>query len=430
MSWLAPALLGLFVLLLSCSAPEPTAPETPRELAGMRVLIQHQPQLVGNEQEMIDLGRARGLGPAFGAMMEKSLARAGLTIVRRPEEPHDFEMHMLIQGLRQGNLRRGFFRAWLTVEGRYLDEIVWEWPPELEVDPEHHGAYAALQVVGRLLRSEPLRQLSATRSRAPASADASAAALPPASPTTLGSADPTAALAEAPRTALVIGVGGYRVGRLRNANNDARAVAAALRDLRFRVTEQHDLNQRQLKLSIRGFGEKLRAGGVGLFYFAGHGLQIKGRNYLVPIRADIPSEAYVDLEAVALDEVLAAMDSAGNQLNIVVLDACRNNPFASRFRSLHRGLAFIDAPRGTLIAYATAPGSVADDGASGNGVYTAALVKHLKTPGVPIESVFKAVRREVAAVTRGSQTPWESSSLTGEFYFLPTEPSDSKKSAE
>ena len=219
------------------------------------------------------------------------------------------------------------------------------------------------------------------------------------------------------RVALVIGNSAYKDSPLLNPVNDARGMAAALRGLGFEVVFGENLSQADMKRSIRAFGEKIRNGGVGLFYYAGHGAQVKGSNYLIPVGSTITSEEEVEYESVDVGLVLAQMESAHNRLNIVILDACRNNPFARSFRSTQKGLASIDAPAGTLIAYATAPGSVASDGSGGNGLYTQELLKYMKQPGLSIEQLFKQVRASVRSRSEGKQTPWESSSLVGDFYF-------------
>ena len=220
------------------------------------------------------------------------------------------------------------------------------------------------------------------------------------------------------RTALVIGNAAYESGALRNPINDARAMAKALADLSFEVTLKENLDQKQMKREIQAFGEKLRKGGVGLFYYAGHGIQENGRNYLLPVGAAIEHEKQVEYEAVDMGAVLSEIDYAHARMNIVILDACRDNPFARSFRSISQGLASLDAPTGTLIAYATAPGSVANDGPGENGVYTGELIKAMVQPGLKIEDVFKQVRSAVREATGGRQVPWESSSLEGDFYFL------------
>jgi Caspase domain/Carbohydrate binding domain len=220
------------------------------------------------------------------------------------------------------------------------------------------------------------------------------------------------------RLALVIGNSSYtNAPPLKNPANDASDMATALSGLGFSVEHGVNLTQRQMKSMIRAFGQKLKDGGQGLFYYAGHGVQLNGRNYLIPIDADIQSEADVEDQGVDAALMLRLMDEAGNGLNVVILDACRNNPFARSFRSSSNGLAQMDAPGGTLIAYATAPGSVASDGNARNGLYTQELLRFMRAPGLEVEDVFKQVRISVRNLTQGKQTPWESSSLVGDFYF-------------
>jgi hypothetical protein len=172
-----------------------------------------------------------------------------------------------------------------------------------------------------------------------------------------------------------------------------------------------------MKFMIREFGKKLKGGAQGLVYFSGHGVQLRGRNYLIPVDADITSEADVEDQGVDANLVLGLMDEANNGLNVVILDACRNNPFARSFRSAGSGLAQVDAPTGTLIAYATAPGRVAQDGVGRNGTYTAELLKQMRVPGLAVEEMFKRVRANVRQQTKGEQVPWEASSLVGDYYF-------------
>lgn len=219
------------------------------------------------------------------------------------------------------------------------------------------------------------------------------------------------------KVALVIGNGGYDWSPLRNPVNDARSMSEALEDLGFKVLHQTDASQAGMKRAIREFGSELRQADVGLFYYAGHGIQASGRNYLIPVNAEINSEPEVEYESVDLGFVVAQMEAAGSPLNIVILDACRNNPFAGSFRSADRGLTQVLAPTGTLIAYATAPGSVASDGDGDNGLYTQELLRFMRTPGLEVEDVFKQVRISLMKLTNGQQTPWESSSLVGEFSF-------------
>ncbi|MFZ2448456.1 MAG: SUMF1/EgtB/PvdO family nonheme iron enzyme [Syntrophobacteraceae bacterium] len=219
------------------------------------------------------------------------------------------------------------------------------------------------------------------------------------------------------RAALVIGNGAYGTAPLRNPLNDARAMGQALKDLGFEVVLRENLDQKEMKREIQSLGQRLQKGGVGLFYFAGHGVQVNGHNYLIPVGAAIEHEKQVEYEAVDMGAILGEMDYARNRLNLVILDACRDNPFARSFRSVSQGLASISAPSGTLIGFATAPGSVANDGQGDNGVYTGELIKAMSQPGLKIEDVFKQVRSAVREATRGKQTPWESSSLEGDFYF-------------
>jgi hypothetical protein len=225
------------------------------------------------------------------------------------------------------------------------------------------------------------------------------------------------------RTALVIGNSAYSVGgSLANPLNDARAMAATLSSLGFSVTRVENAARREMLRAVHDFGEALAGGrGVALFYYAGHGLQADGKNYMIPVDATIRHERDIDIEAVDVGRVLAELDRARNRLNIVVLDACRDNPYVRGFRSAGgRGLAAIEAPKGTLIAYATAPGKTADDGPGPNSLYTRELLRAMVIPGLRIEDVFKRVRTEVARRTRDRQVPWESSSLVGgDFVFAP-----------
>lgn len=224
-----------------------------------------------------------------------------------------------------------------------------------------------------------------------------------------------------PRIALVIGNGAYASSPLTNPASDAQLMSRTLTGLGFEVIERRDGDQATMKRAIQDFGLKLERAGptaVGLFFYAGHGVQLNGRNYLIPTRARIERDSDLEIEAVSADWVLEQMRYARNRLNLVILDACRNNPFVRSFRSADRGLARMDAPAGVLIAYSTAPGDVAADGNSRNSPYTEALARVMREPGQPVEQVFKRTRIAVLGATDGRQTPWESSSLTGDFYFL------------
>jgi uncharacterized caspase-like protein len=220
------------------------------------------------------------------------------------------------------------------------------------------------------------------------------------------------------KVALVIGNAAYPAAPLRNPVNDARAVAARLESLGYEVALHTNVAQRDFTRAVSRFGQRLAPGSVALFYYAGHGMQVRGRNFLVPVDADIQSEASARSEAVDLDLVLEQLGPS--RLAMVILDACRNNPFEGRFRSSGgSGLAQVDAPKGTLLAYATAPGKVASDGEGPHGLYTAELLKAMDLPGAKVEEVFKAVRVNVIKATAGAQVPWESSSLTGDYFFRP-----------
>ncbi len=219
------------------------------------------------------------------------------------------------------------------------------------------------------------------------------------------------------RVALIIGNSQYASAPLKNPVNDAQDMGNTLATLGFDVDVYQDLNRKQMRSAIRKFGEKLKKSDVGLFFYAGHGIQIKGKNYLIPIATDVSSADEVEDESIDANSILRKMETAANPVNIVILDACRNNPFARSFRSSAQGLARMEGPVGSLIAYATAPGSVASDGTGRNGLYTQHLLNTLQAPNLNIEQVFKTVRKNVIKETGGKQIPWESSSLTGDFVF-------------
>ena len=221
------------------------------------------------------------------------------------------------------------------------------------------------------------------------------------------------------RVALVIGNSNYGTAPLKNPVNDANAVVATLRELGFDVIARTDVDLRGMQQAVREFSRKIQNGAVGLFYYAGHGMQAGGRNFLIPIGAQIEAEGDLVLEGLDLNSVLEQMGGAQNRLNIVILDACRNNPFARSFRSYSQGLAQVNAPAGTFIAYATAPGQTASDGKGQNGLYTQELLANMRTPGLPIEEVFKRVRVGVKQQSGGVQIPWDASSLEGSFFFVP-----------
>lgn len=230
----------------------------------------------------------------------------------------------------------------------------------------------------------------------------------------------TLALAE-PRIALVIGNGGYQaVNALPNPPQDAALMAEALKKAGFAVTLVQDGDLAAMGAAVTQFGKDLRDAGAeatGLFYYAGHGVQSFGQNFLVPVDARLTNAADLSLVALDAQSVLRQMFSAHNRTNIVILDACRNNPFSAVRDLTDNGLAEMSAPTGTFLAYATAPGSVALDGLDGNSPFTKALAARIVTPGLAIEQAFKDVRVEVLDKTGGQQTPWDTSSLTGDFIF-------------
>jgi uncharacterized caspase-like protein len=230
------------------------------------------------------------------------------------------------------------------------------------------------------------------------------------------------AIAES-RVALVIGNAGYRhIPSLSNSAADARLMASTLKSLGFDLVgdgAQIDLDKSGLESVVRSFGSLLQGADVGLFYYAGHGIQIRGSNYLVPVGANPMREADVDFELADVAIVLRQMEASGTRLNLVMLDACRNNPFGGRtLRSVDSGLAQMRAPEGTLISFATQPGNIALDGVDGNSPYTKALARNIRRPGLGVFDVFNEVGLTVKKTTGGQQQPWVSSSpIDGSFYF-------------
>jgi hypothetical protein len=223
-----------------------------------------------------------------------------------------------------------------------------------------------------------------------------------------------------PRLALVIGNASYKNSPLGNPVNDARLMEAALKESGFQVIKAENATIREMRRLVREFGERLKAsGGVGLFYFAGHGVQVNGENFLVSVDSDIRHEDEVADDAVNAQVVLEKMQAAGNRMNLIVLDACRNNPFAVKSRTASNGLATMNAPSGSMVAYATAPGSVASDGSGANGLYTQHLARIIRQPGLQVEEVFKQVRTAVRRDSGNRQTPWENTALEGQFFFKP-----------
>ncbi len=221
------------------------------------------------------------------------------------------------------------------------------------------------------------------------------------------------------RVALVIGNSDYLYNPLKNPANDALDMAKELEKLNFDVTLKIDVSKKEMALAIKDFGKKIKNGGVALFYFAGHGVQIEGINYLIPVNASISNELDVEFEGIEARRVLAEMEVAGNKMNIIILDSCRNNPFESASRSGNFGLARMDAPQGSMLVYSTSPGKTAlDGGEERNGIFTGALLLELReNPTSNLNELLIKVRNRVIDKTNGEQIPWESSSLTGQFFF-------------
>lgn len=222
---------------------------------------------------------------------------------------------------------------------------------------------------------------------------------------------------ELARHALIIGNSSYDYSPLKNPANDASDIASTLETLGFKVILKTDVDQEQMEDAIADFGRELTQGGIGLFYYAGHGVQYEGENYLIPLKSRIKRQKDVRYKAVNLGQVLDEMGQARNGLNVAIIDACRNNPLPRSYRSGHRGLARVSSPQGTLIAYATSPGATAADGDGRNGLYTKHLLKYLQEPNITVEQVLKRVARDVREESAEKQTPWMESSFTGEFYF-------------
>lgn len=233
------------------------------------------------------------------------------------------------------------------------------------------------------------------------------------------------AFAQTPRrVALVIGNGAYQdAAPLSNPVNDALDLASTLRGIGFQVVEGHDLAKRDLERAIGEFADALTGAEVGMFFYAGHGIQVDGRNFIVPVDARLDQAVKLRLEAVPIDEILDIMEQQ-TKVSLVFLDACRNNPFARGLGSGKRsaaplGLAQFDATRGSFIAFSTAPGAVALDGTGRNSPFASALARHIGQPGQSINDLMIAVRRDVVEATGGAQRPWEQGSLLERFEFVP-----------
>ena len=229
-----------------------------------------------------------------------------------------------------------------------------------------------------------------------------------------------ARLMRRPKRALVIGNGTYRNGdTLKNPGNDARALGAALAAMGFQVSTILDADRAAMLAAIEAHVAAMNADkGIGLFYYAGHGIQLAWRNYLLPVDVSLSRVEDIPVRCVDASGLIGGLARAGNPMNVIILDACRENPFGD-FRVEQKGLSQMDAPPGSLLAYATAPGHLASDGSGSNGLYTENLLRELQVPEARIEDVFKRVRLGVRRASKGAQIPWESTSLEEDFYFLP-----------
>ncbi len=223
------------------------------------------------------------------------------------------------------------------------------------------------------------------------------------------------------RLGLVIGNGSYEKGALLNPENDARAIEKALKGIGFEVIRFENLGQKDMAKAIDDFGNRLKKYDVGLFFYAGHGVQSKGFNYLLPVDAKIFSESDVEFNCIRADRVLAKMEDAKNKVNVVILDACRDNPFERSWTRSARGkgLATMTAPVGSIIAFATSPGTTASDGTGENGLYTSGLLSFINEPGITAIQMFQKVTAYVYKKSQNIQLPWISTSLTGDFYLVP-----------
>ncbi|MCP3889324.1 MAG: hypothetical protein GY702_10695, partial [Desulfobulbaceae bacterium] len=218
------------------------------------------------------------------------------------------------------------------------------------------------------------------------------------------------------RVALVIGNSDYKVSPLKNPKNDATDIAKTLKNLDFEVITKINASKREMVSAADTFYRKLKKAEVGLFYYAGHGMQIRGRNYLLPVAINVTTETDVEFEAVDAGRIIGKMRVADNKLNVVILDACRNNPFKRSFRTAEQGLARMDAPVGTIIAYATGPGNVAADGRGRNGIYTKHLLSAMKQPGLNIQDIFNEAGMKVMRETSNRQVPWTSNTPIPRYY--------------
>jgi hypothetical protein len=241
--------------------------------------------------------------------------------------------------------------------------------------------------------------------------------------------DGTMKLLRAPKVALVLGNSKYKEAPLKNPANDAKAISEALKASGFDVTLKMDAGKADMAAAVQAYVQTLAAKkSVGLFYYAGHGIQLAWRNYMLPVDADINTIVDIQKQGVEVNSLIEGITKAANPMNLIILDACRDNPFGNLKGVDQKGLSQMDAPPSTLLAYATSPGNVASDGDGANGLYTENLLRELKVPEAKVEDIFKRVRLGVRVKSKGAQIPWESTSLEEDFWFLP--PKELKKLSE
>ncbi|MGH6824785.1 tetratricopeptide repeat protein [Methyloceanibacter sp.] len=375
---------------------------------------------------------SRGSSFIFKGDYERAIADATRAIELRPNSGSDFNNRG------RAYLEKGEFSLAIRDLTRAV-ELIPQSP-----NPYRHRGVAYLKTgkidlaradLTRALELKPDYQDAKTALAELEQAEISTKATPPSQSTTTEQAAPEAKVALAiplprpsafpsgKRVALVIGNSDYRsVARLANPANDARLMANALKSLGFELIgggAQLDLDKAGFDAAVQSFGNQLQGADVGLFYYAGHGLGLRGTNYLVPVNANPSREADLDFQMVDVEVALRQMEASGTKLNVVMLDACRNNPFGGRgLRAGSGGLTQMQAPEGTLISYATQPGNVAQDGTDGDSPYTKALAEIVPRSGLDIFQTFNQVGLAVKKATGGQQQPWLSSSpIEGEFFF-------------
>jgi tetratricopeptide (TPR) repeat protein len=377
----------------------------------------------------------RGLAYARKGQHDRAIEDLNRSIQLSPQIPYAYGFRGYAFG-RKGDFVRAMADLDKSVEmdpkysmGRSLRGLIHEAKGDLEPaladfraalagDPREQDALEGVKRIQQAIAARPGAPSAA--SAAPAVASAAPVAVPLAAPT-LGIAE------RGPRVALVIGNGAYRhASVLPNPANDARDMAVALRELGFREVEGYDLDGTAMRAKIAEFGDSLPNAAVTLFFYAGHGVQVAGKNYLIPVDAKLERPSSLGVETVEIGTVLADMESE-KRTNLVFLDACRDNPLTrslarsfgggSRSASVGQGLAQLNAGIGTLIAFATSPETVALDGGGRNSPFTTALLRHIRTPDLEIRTLLTRVRADVVRTTQEKQVPWDHSSLLGEFYF-------------